>query len=55
MQTIPFGGLSIRPGAEPDGYDEQKDLIERGMGRCHGTMERQGPSCPCRFVAAPVI
>lgn len=42
MQTIPFGGLSIRPGAEPDGYDEQKDLIERGMGKIRSVCARDG-------------
>ena len=31
MQTIPFGGLIIGPGPEMEGYDEQKDLIERGL------------------------
>lgn len=30
MQAIPFGGLSIEPGISTEGYDEQKDLIERG-------------------------
>lgn len=30
MQTIPFGGLSMKPGTQTEGYDEQKDLIERG-------------------------
>lgn len=30
MQTIPYSGLMIRPGSEAEGYDEQKDVIERG-------------------------
>lgn len=42
MQTIPFGGLSINPGAEPEGYDEQKDLIERGVRKIQSVCARDG-------------
>ena len=42
MQTIPFGGLSINPGAEPEGYDEQKDLIERGVRKIQFVCARDG-------------
>lgn len=31
MQTIPYSGLQIRPGRTMEGYDEQKDLIERSV------------------------
>lgn len=31
MQTISYSGLQIRPGRTTEGYDEQKDLIERGV------------------------
>lgn len=30
MQMIPYSGLHIQPAEEIEGYDEQKDLIERG-------------------------
>ena len=42
MQTIPYSGLMIRPGSETDGYDEQKDMIERGARKIHALYAKNG-------------
>lgn len=33
MEMIPYSGLKISPAGNTEGYDEQKDLIERGAKR----------------------
>lgn len=42
MQMIPFSGLSIEPGIEAEGYDEQKDLIERGAKKMRSIYIKNG-------------
>lgn len=40
MQTIPHSGLHIQPAEATEGYDEQKDLIERGSQKIKNTYVR---------------
>lgn len=42
MQTIPQSGLRIEPVSTTEGYDEQKDLIERGAVQIKRTYARCG-------------
>lgn len=37
MQTIPHSGLHIQPVEDLEGYDEQKDLVERGSRKIRNT------------------
>lgn len=40
MQTIDYAGLHIEPDAETEGYDIQKDLIERGSRKIRSTYRK---------------
>lgn len=42
MQTFAYSGLRIQPGDSAEGYDEQKDLIERGSKKIRNTYARYG-------------
>lgn len=50
MQTIPQSGLRIQPSDTTEGYDEQKDLVERGSRKIQNTYVRYDG-----FAGGPVV
>lgn len=44
MQTIPYSGLHIKPADDMEGYDEQKDLIERSSRKLQSVFTKNSGS-----------